>query len=170
LRETQGGLKFDRRPLINRQASRHQAPSGSKSTHAGHRSRNEESRALHHGQGGWMPDSSFRVSTIRYDTHLAVARKWRPARGSSDLARDIPGPSPPLVKSSRHKPCIFHMSWTKSKDKIKFYQQMGEWYLTEVCLTTDHELDLAHLSTPNRPHLDRNLGLESIEISNTTHV
>jgi hypothetical protein len=29
---------------------------------------------------------------------------------------------------------IFHMSWTDSKvNKIKFYQQMGEWYLEETC-------------------------------------
>jgi hypothetical protein len=45
-----------------------------------------------------------------------------------------------------NKPYIFHMSWTKSKDnKIKFYQQMGEWYLADdVCLTADYELDVSH--------------------------
>ena len=30
---------------------------------------------------------------------------------------------------------IFHMSWTKSKvNKIKFYQQMGQWYLQDTCI------------------------------------
>ena len=30
---------------------------------------------------------------------------------------------------------IFHMSWTNSKfNKIKFLQQMGEWYLEDTCL------------------------------------
>ena len=29
---------------------------------------------------------------------------------------------------------VFHMSWTSSKvDKVKFYQQMGEWYLKDEC-------------------------------------
>eukprot|EP00934_Nitzschia_sp_Nitz4_P005090 Nitzschia sp. Nitz4//scaffold12_size214221//128194//130007//NITZ4_001509-RA/size214221-augustus-gene-0.30-mRNA-1//-1//CDS//3329535047//5080//frame0 len=33
-------------------------------------------------------------------------------------------------------PYIFHMSWTKNKDnKKKFFQQMGEWYLKDDCLT-----------------------------------
>merc|ERR1712183_963531 len=32
---------------------------------------------------------------------------------------------------------IFHMSWTSNKNnKIKFYQQMGEWYLEETCIST----------------------------------
>jgi len=31
---------------------------------------------------------------------------------------------------------IFHMSWTKNKDnKVKFFQQMGEWYLAENCIS-----------------------------------
>ena len=33
------------------------------------------------------------------------------------------------------KPFIFHMSWTKNKDnKIKFLQQMGEWYVKDMCI------------------------------------
>ena len=32
-------------------------------------------------------------------------------------------------------PYIFHMSWTKNKDnKLKFFQQMGEWYVNEQCV------------------------------------
>jgi len=32
------------------------------------------------------------------------------------------------------KTYIFHMSWTSSKkDKVKFFQQMGEWYLEDTC-------------------------------------
>lgn len=34
------------------------------------------------------------------------------------------------------EPYLFHMSWTKNKDNKKLYfQQMGEWYLKEGCLT-----------------------------------
>lgn len=30
---------------------------------------------------------------------------------------------------------LFHMSWTSSKiNKVKFFQQMGEWYLQETCV------------------------------------
>ena len=33
------------------------------------------------------------------------------------------------------KAIIFHMSWTKNKeDKLKFFQQMGEWYLNDQCI------------------------------------
>ncbi len=32
-------------------------------------------------------------------------------------------------------PIIFHMSWTKNKDdKIKFFQQLGEWYTNDQCV------------------------------------
>jgi hypothetical protein len=33
------------------------------------------------------------------------------------------------------KPYIFHMSWTHNKDnKIKYYRQMGEWFLQDKCI------------------------------------
>ena len=36
------------------------------------------------------------------------------------------------------KPYIFHMSWTKSKvNKVKFYQQLGEWYVSDTCTAVD---------------------------------
>jgi hypothetical protein len=39
-----------------------------------------------------------------------------------------------LVQGKR-QPYIFHMSWTKNKDnKIKFYEQMGEFYLQDKCM------------------------------------
>ncbi len=32
-------------------------------------------------------------------------------------------------------PEIFHMSWTKNKDnKVKFFQQMGQWYVNDSCI------------------------------------
>jgi len=32
-------------------------------------------------------------------------------------------------------PYIFHMSWTKNKDnKIKYFKQMGEWYVGDQCI------------------------------------
>ena len=38
-----------------------------------------------------------------------------------------------LITGKAH-PHIFHMSWTNSKtDKLKFLQQLGEWYVSETC-------------------------------------
>jgi hypothetical protein len=41
----------------------------------------------------------------------------------------------------KHDSTLFHMSWTKNKDnKIKFFQQMGDWFLKDTCtdkLATD---------------------------------
>ena len=38
-----------------------------------------------------------------------------------------------LVKGEIH-PYIFHMSWTENKaDKIRYMEQMGEWYLQDTC-------------------------------------
>ncbi|KAL9188823.1 hypothetical protein ACHAXT_007201 [Thalassiosira profunda] len=37
---------------------------------------------------------------------------------------------------------VFHMSWTNNKDnKVKFFQQMGEWYLNKQCIGKEmHEI------------------------------
>lgn len=44
------------------------------------------------------------------------------------------------IMSGEVVPYIFHMSWTKNKDnKIKFYQQMGEWYLADQCISHTKE-------------------------------
>ena len=68
---------------------------------------------------------------------------------------------PKLIQSflsGRVKPIIFHMSWTENKDnKIKFFQQMGEWYVNDQCIGktlndiqspsgTSSEQDVASLS------------------------
>jgi Nucleotide-diphospho-sugar transferase len=38
------------------------------------------------------------------------------------------------VVQGKAKPYIFHMSWTLNKDnKLKYFQQMGEWYLKPEC-------------------------------------
>jgi len=40
-----------------------------------------------------------------------------------------------LVKGKEDDAYIFHMSWTHNKDnKLKFFKQMGEWYLNEKCV------------------------------------
>lgn len=40
------------------------------------------------------------------------------------------------IMSGEVVPYIFHMSWTKNKDnKINFFQQMGEWYLADKCIS-----------------------------------
>ena len=39
------------------------------------------------------------------------------------------------IMSEKIVPEIFHMSWTKNKDnKLKFYQQMGQWYVNDSCI------------------------------------
>jgi len=43
---------------------------------------------------------------------------------------------------------IYHMSWTANKDnKLKFYQQMGEWYLDEKCIHETKQSILSHNNT-----------------------
>lgn len=45
---------------------------------------------------------------------------------------------PELVRSileGKSKNYIFHMSWTENKkNKVKFFQQMGQWYVQESCI------------------------------------
>jgi hypothetical protein len=42
-----------------------------------------------------------------------------------------------MVEGTVEKPYIFHMSWTNNKeDKIKFFQQMGDWHLQDQCTPT----------------------------------
>ncbi|KAG7367535.1 nucleotide-diphospho-sugar transferase [Nitzschia inconspicua] len=43
------------------------------------------------------------------------------------------------VVQGKVSPIIFHMSWTKNKDnKIKFYEQMGEFYLLDGCQSVEN--------------------------------
>jgi hypothetical protein len=49
-------------------------------------------------------------------------------------------------------PYIFHMSWTENKDnKQKFYQQLGDWFVKDHCVSKKHEeLEISegeHLAT-----------------------
>ena len=47
--------------------------------------------------------------------------------GMSSMMRDMVG--------GKASPYIFHMSWTNNKvNKIKFFQQMGDWYVSEKCI------------------------------------
>jgi Nucleotide-diphospho-sugar transferase len=44
-----------------------------------------------------------------------------------------------LFNGTKH-PIIFHMSWTNNKDnKLKFFQQMGEWYVQPSCIGKKRE-------------------------------
>jgi len=53
------------------------------------------------------------------------------------------------IMSGESKAYIFHMSWTNNKDnKLKFFQQMGEWYLNEQCIGKQAQ-DVAHGSLVN---------------------
>lgn len=39
------------------------------------------------------------------------------------------------ITAGRIQPFVFHMSWTNNKDnKIKFFQQLGEWFLQDQCV------------------------------------
>lgn len=39
-----------------------------------------------------------------------------------------------IIQGKRH-PYIFHMSWTENKDnKLKYFQQLGEWYVEHSCI------------------------------------
>ena len=41
-----------------------------------------------------------------------------------------------LAQGDANNTYIFHMSWTRNKkDKIYYYQQLGEWYLEERCVS-----------------------------------
>ena len=47
--------------------------------------------------------------------------------GMSSTMRDMVG--------GKASPFIFHMSWTNNKvNKVKFFQQMGDWYVNEICI------------------------------------
>ena len=40
-----------------------------------------------------------------------------------------------IMKGESNNHYIFHMSWTENKkNKLKFFQQMGEWYVDESCI------------------------------------
>jgi hypothetical protein len=46
------------------------------------------------------------------------------------------------IMSGNSKAYIFHMSWTNNKkDKLKYFQQLGEWYVNDQCIGKDvHEI------------------------------
>ncbi|KAL3790467.1 hypothetical protein ACHAW5_010790 [Stephanodiscus triporus] len=46
------------------------------------------------------------------------------------------------IISGNSKAYIFHMSWTNNKvDKLKYFQQLGEWYVNDQCIGRDvHEI------------------------------
>ena len=51
------------------------------------------------------------------------------SRKQKDFLKDLMSGN--AIKRDTH---VFHMSWTNSKvNKVKFYQQMGEWYLQDTC-------------------------------------
>jgi hypothetical protein len=42
--------------------------------------------------------------------------------------------------SGDQQPYVFHMSWTTNKtDKIRYYQQMGEWFVVDTCIESTAE-------------------------------
>lgn len=44
-----------------------------------------------------------------------------------------------MVQGKVH-PYIFHMSWTENKDnKLKYFRQLGEWYLKDQCVASTAE-------------------------------
>ena len=54
-----------------------------------------------------------------------------------------------FVKGEVH-PLIFHMSWTESKvDKLKFFQQMGEWFVADNCTSISSRYNESNLRSAN---------------------
>ena len=53
-----------------------------------------------------------------------------------------------IMAGEAPKPYIFHMSWTlNKKNKIKFYRQMGEWFLQDKCVQQPADKILGHAVT-----------------------
>lgn len=49
------------------------------------------------------------------------------------------------IMAGTEVPFIFHMSWTlNKKNKIKFYRQMGEWFLNDKCVQQTADNILGH--------------------------
>jgi len=47
-------------------------------------------------------------------------------------------------------PYLFHMSWTLNKEnKLKYFEQMGEWYLNEQCNTGSDKLQTEAIQNPS---------------------
>jgi len=47
----------------------------------------------------------------------------------------------PVPESKQFGPWIFHMSWTENKEvKLQFFQQLGEWYARDTCVTPPPEV------------------------------
>ena len=55
-------------------------------------------------------------------------------------------------------PYVFHMSWTHNKvDKIKYFQQMGDWFVEDKCIPgSGGESALANTTTASAPATRRN--------------
>ena len=51
-------------------------------------------------------------------------------------------------KNSDIDPYIFHMSWTKNKEmKLKFFEQLGEWYLMDKCNVNHPDFEASALDS-----------------------
>jgi len=55
------------------------------------------------------------------------------------------------ILAGHQQPYIFHMSWTHNKDnKIKYYRQMGEWFLKDTCVQKKvEEIEGVAAASPN---------------------
>ena len=48
------------------------------------------------------------------------------------------------------QPILFHMSWTASKtDKLKFFQQMGDWFVADHCTSISRQYNESNLRSEN---------------------
>lgn len=60
------------------------------------------------------------------------AKKYHNPNISSSMNRNNKNTN---AKTNINMPYMFHMSWTVNKKaKLKYYQQMGEWYLRQECI------------------------------------
>jgi len=61
---------------------------------------------------------------------------------------------------------IFHMSWTNNKkDKLKFFQQMGQWYVRKECITKESRNSFVQDNTNlSKPSLTESCCLADAEV------
>jgi len=60
-------------------------------------------------------------------------------------------------------PYLFHMSWTANKDnKIKYFQQMGEWFVHDQCIGQTYENIINNISELTNPsaYIDKSMPIQ----------
>ena len=104
------------------------------------------------GKFKWWPsaddDADFLTTGLLTEHSSSRGLRVKVFQRDSDMGREFPGGyhyhnRKSFMKEILHGkrvPYIFHMSWTKNKEnKHKFFQQMGEWFVDEKCVSKSVE-------------------------------